>query len=128
MENCIFCKIIQKDVPAQIVYEDEMVVAFQDINPVAPVHILVVPRKHIPTFNDIQPEDRELVGHMAWVVKEVAKKHRISEKGYRVIANCGEDAGQVVYHLHYHLLGGRSFGHSLVGKGLLIWGDSRPTI
>ncbi len=116
MENCIFCKIIAGEVPAKVVYEDETVIAFEDINPVAPVHILVVPRKHIPTFNDIQPEDRELVGHLAWIIKEVAKQQNIDEKGYRVITNCGEDAGQVVFHLHFHLLGGRTFGHNLVGK------------
>ena len=117
MENCIFCKIIAGEVPAQIVYEDEHVIAFNDINPVAPVHVLVVPRLHIPTLNDLESEHKEVIGNLMLAIKEVARQQEIAEKGYRVILNCGSDAGQVVYHIHFHLLGGRQFGHNMVGKG-----------
>lgn len=116
MENCIFCKIIEGEVPAQVVYENEHVIAFNDINPVAPVHILVVPRLHIPSLNDLEPEHLEVMGHLILAVKEIARQHEIADKGYRLISNCGPDAGQVVYHIHFHLLGGRQFGHNLVRK------------
>jgi len=109
--DCIFCKIISGEIPSELVYKDEQVVAFNDINPVAPVHILVVPRVHIPTLNDMEEEHKELLGHVAWVMKKLAREHNIHESGYRIVTNCGPDAGQVVFHLHFHLLGGRSFGY-----------------
>lgn len=110
MENCIFCKIISGEIPSKIVYEDEQVVAFHDINPVAPVHILIIPRSHIPTLNDISSEHKELLGHLAWVSKQLARQYNVDEKGYRFVINCNEDGGQEVQHLHAHLLGGRALG------------------
>lgn len=110
MENCIFCKIINGEIPSEIVYEDEQVLAFFDINPVAPVHLLIVPRSHISTLNDIGTEQKDLLGHLAWVSKELARQYKISEKGYRLVINCGEEGGQEVQHLHAHLLGGRFLG------------------
>ncbi len=116
MENCIFCKIITGDVPAQVVYENEHVIAFNDINPVAPVHVLIVPRLHIPSVNELEAEHVEIMGHLLLAAREIARQKDISSKGYRLILNCGPDAGQVVYHIHFHLLGGRQFGHNLVRK------------
>ena len=106
-DECIFCKIIDRELDADIVYEDESVVAFKDINPAAPVHILIVPRKHIPSLRDLQQEDEELIGHLHSVANEVARAFKIHERGYRTVTNCGPDAGQIVFHLHLHLLGGR---------------------
>ncbi len=117
MENCIFCKIVAGEVPAQIIYENDHVIAFNDINPVAPVHVLIVPRIHIPSLNELEAGHTEIMGQMMLAAKEVARQQEIAEKGYRLVSNCGADAGQVVYHIHFHLLGGRPFGHSLVGKG-----------
>jgi histidine triad (HIT) family protein len=110
VEDCIFCKIISGDIPSSIIYEDEHVLAFHDINPIAPIHILLIPRLHISSFNDILPENKELMGHMAWVSKEIAKQNNIDETGYRIVINCGEQGGQEVYHLHAHILGGRFLG------------------
>lgn len=110
MENCIFCSIAAGKIPAEAVYSDEQVFAFKDINPAAPVHILLIPREHIASFNDIAERHKDLIGHMSLVLKEIAKAQGLEEKGYRVLANCGPDAGQVVYHLHFHLLGGRPLG------------------
>jgi histidine triad (HIT) family protein len=112
VDNCIFCKIIRGEIPSRIIYEDEHVIAFHDINPLTPIHILLIPRLHIPSFNDILPENKELMGHMAWVCKEIAKQNGIDEKGYRIVFNCGEHGGQEVYHLHAHILGGRFLGGS----------------
>ena len=110
MDNCIFCKIVKGEIPSRIIYEDEHVIAFHDINPIAPIHILLIPRLHISSFNDILPENKELMGHMAWVSKEIAKQNKIDEKGYRIVFNCGEHGGQEVNHLHAHILGGRFLG------------------
>lgn len=110
MEDCIFCKIISGDIPSSIIYEDEHVLAFHDINPVAPIHILLIPRLHIFSLNDILPENKELMGHMTWVSKEIAKQNNIDETGYRIVINCGQQGGQEVYHLHAHILGGRFLG------------------
>jgi histidine triad (HIT) family protein len=110
LENCIFCKIISGKIPSKVVYEDEEVFAFHDINPIAPVHILIIPRKHISTLNDIGPEHRDLMGRLALVSKELARQHNIDERGYRLVINCGEEGGQEVQHLHAHLLGGRPLG------------------
>ncbi len=107
---CVFCKIVKGELPAKVVYEDEKVMAFHDINPQAPVHVLVIPKKHIPTLNDISEEDKELIGHIFTVIKEIAKEMGIDERGYRVLVNCNRDGGQEVFHLHFHLLGGKPLG------------------
>jgi len=105
--NCIFCKIAEKNLPSKIVYEDEKSLAFEDINPQAPIHILIIPRKHIPTVLDISEEDRELIGHLVQVANRVARERGIADRGFRLVMNCNSEAGQTVYHLHLHLLGGR---------------------
>ncbi len=106
MEECIFCKIIKGEIPSQKIYEDEQILAFKDINPLAPVHILVIPKKHIETTNDLTKEDEAVIGKIFTVIKKLAKENNL-ENGYRVVNNCGEDGGQEVKHLHFHLLGGR---------------------
>ncbi|MBC2856712.1 MAG: histidine triad nucleotide-binding protein [Cetobacterium sp.] len=106
----IFTKIINREIPANIVFENDKVIAFKDINPLAPVHILVVPKKEIPTINDISDEDKELIGEMYIAIKEIAKAFNIDESGYRVITNCNEHGGQEVFHLHFHILGGEALG------------------
>lgn len=110
MSECIFCKIINKEIPSTVVYEDDQVLAFKDINPLAPVHVLVIPKKHIDSLNEVEPEDETLLGHTLVVMKKIAKELGVAESGYRVVNNCGQDGGQVVYHLHFHLLGGESLG------------------
>lgn len=107
MSDCIFCKIVDKKIPARIVYEDEHAIAFEDINPQAPVHTLVIPKKHIPTLLDIKEEDNNLVGHMLKVANKIAKDKGIAERGFRVVTNCNPESGQTVYHIHLHILGGR---------------------
>lgn len=109
MEDCIFCKISRGEIPTEFVYEDDKVVAFDDINPEAPVHVLIIPREHISTLNDIRPEQKNLMGHLLWVIKEIARLKNVQESGYRILTNCGTGAGQVVFHLHFHLLGGKRF-------------------
>lgn len=106
--STLFTKIINREIPATIVFEDEQVLAFRDINPQAPTHILVIPKKEIATTNDLRPEHETLVGHMVRVASEIAKKEGISEDGYRLVMNCNKDAGKTVFHIHLHLLGGRS--------------------
>jgi histidine triad (HIT) family protein len=108
LSDNIFLKIIEKKIPARIIHEDEHCVAFHDINPQAPVHVLIIPRKVIPTHADIKAEDRELLGHLHVVAAQLAEKLGISD-GYRLVINCKERAGQTVPHLHLHLLGGRNF-------------------
>jgi len=112
-EETIFSKIVRREIPADIVYQDERVTAFRDINPQAPTHILIVPNKPIPTVNDVTPEDEALLGHMFVVAAEVARQEGVAERGYRLLVNCGKDAGQVVFHLHMHLFGGRPLGPML---------------
>ena len=107
--DCLFCKIIQKEIPAQIVHEDELCVAFEDINPQAPVHILILPRRHLPSLNDAAPEDAPLLGQLHVVAARLAQEKGIAESGYRTVFNTGAGAGQSVFHIHLHLLGGRSF-------------------
>jgi histidine triad (HIT) family protein len=107
MDDCLFCKIIKGDIPSTKVYEDEKVYCFKDIAPGAPVHILTVPKKHIATINDMTQEDSELVAHAFMVMKKLAAEMGIAEKGYRIVSNCGENGGQSVFHIHFHLLGGR---------------------
>lgn len=107
MEKDLFCRIIAGEIPADIVYEDDRVVAFKDINPKAPVHVLIVPRKHISRLDEATDEDAELLGHIVLTANKVAKLNGITESGYRLIANTGPDAGQEVYHIHFHVLGGK---------------------
>ncbi len=108
-DDCIFCKIIAKEIPGELLFQDERVTAFRDIQPVAPVHILIVPNKHIPSMNDVSTEDESLIGYMHLVAQKLAKEAGIAESGYRLTFNTGDDGGQVVYHIHLHLMGGRSF-------------------
>lgn len=109
-EECIFCKIVKKQIPSTIVYEDEDILAFKDIHPVAPVHILIIPKKHIPTITDISEEDIDLIGKIHLVAGKIAKDAGIWDQGFRLVNNCRSDGGQVVYHLHFHLLGGKNMG------------------
>lgn len=108
MQDCIFCKIISKEIPAEIVYEDETVLVFKDIRPAAPVHLLLIPKKHIPTFLDAEPEDAQLLGQIQLVAAKLARQLGLEESGFRLVSNYGEDAGQLVFHIHYHLLAGRT--------------------
>lgn len=108
--STIFTKIINKEIPATIVFENEKVIAFKDINPVAPIHILVIPKKEIPTLNDISTEDKELIGEIFLAIAKIAKDLNVAENGYRVISNCNSYGGQEVFHLHYHLLAGEPIG------------------
>lgn len=106
----IFTKIINKEIPANIVYEDEEIIAFKDIAPVAPVHILVVPKKEIATINDIKEEDALLIGKVYLVIQNLAKDFNLDKDGYRVVSNCNEYGGQTVFHIHFHLIGGEKLG------------------
>ncbi len=110
MSECIFCKIAQGEIPAEVVHETDQLVAFRDLNPQAPTHILVIPRKHIATLNDLEAEDAELMGRLYLAAKEIAAAEGIAERGYRTVVNCNPEAGQTVFHIHLHLLGGRSMG------------------
>ncbi len=114
-EETIFSKIIQKEIPSDIVFQDDQVTAFRDINPQAPTHILIVPNKVIPTVDDVTPEDEAVLGRLFSVASRLAAEEGISENGYRLIVNCRDHAGQEVYHLHMHLLGGRQLGPMLSG-------------
>lgn len=114
MDNCIFCKIINGEIPSNKVYEDDEIFAFRDINPQAPVHILVIPKKHIKSLADLQEEDVNLIGKINIKINEIAKTEGFANQGYRVIVNCGEDAGQEVMHLHYHILAGKKLGTKIV--------------
>ena len=114
--DCIFCKIIEGSIPCEKVYENENILAFRDIHPAAPVHVLIIPKKHIETMNDVTAEDMYLVGEIHKSAQQIAKEVNIADSGYRLINNCGAQGGQVVYHLHYHLLGGTKLGY-LVGGG-----------
>ena len=115
MEDCIFCKIIKGEIPSEKVYEDEEILAFKDINPAAPIHILVIQKKHIDSLLKLEEQDYVLVGKIQKVINKLAKELNIEEEGFRVIVNCGKDAGQEVMHLHYHLLAGRKLGTKIVG-------------
>ncbi|MFA0732871.1 MAG: hypothetical protein LKKZDAJK_001671 [Candidatus Fervidibacter sp.] len=109
LEGCIFCRIVAKEVQSDIVYEDEEVVAFRDINPQAPVHVLIVPRKHLPTLNDAASDDQSLLGKLLLVARQLARQLQVADDGYRLVLNVNRGAGQSVFHLHLHLLGGRVF-------------------
>ena len=109
-ENCIFCKIINKEIPANIVYEDEYTLAFHDINPAAPIHVLVIPKKHIKSIIDVTAEDNIIIQKIHETVRTVAEKLELDQTGFRLIVNCGVDGGQEVPHLHFHILGGKKLG------------------
>ena len=104
--DCIFCKIISGDIPSKKVYEDESVYAFYDINPMAPVHVLIIPKQHIASINEVTAENSSVIAHIYEVAAKLAAELGIAESGYRVVSNCGADAGQTVFHLHFHRLGG----------------------
>ena len=106
--SCLFCRILAGEIPAKMVFEDDTLVAFHDINPQAPVHVLVVPRRHVPTLNDLTPDDDALIGAMMRRAAAIARDLGIAERGYRTVFNCNRGAGQSVFHIHLHLLGGRS--------------------
>lgn len=107
--NCIFCRIVGKKIPAKIVHDDEHAVAFEDLNPQAPVHILIVPKVHIADIHGITSEQREIIGHLFFVAKMLASQKGLEKSGYRMVINNGRDAGQTVFHVHLHLLSGRPF-------------------
>ncbi|WP_108651311.1 HIT domain-containing protein [Dongshaea marina] len=117
VQETIFSKIIAKELPADIVYQDERVTAFRDIDPKAPTHILIIPNKIIPTVNDIEAEDEAVVGYLFSVARKLAKQEGIAENGYRLIINCNQHGGQEVFHLHLHLVGGQPLGPMLSSHG-----------
>lgn len=110
MKDCIFCKIINKEVPASLVYEDEEIVAFNDINPKAPIHILIIPKQHFDSISDIPLEKKQILSELLFRARQLAKEKGIAHSGYRLVLNTGKDSGQEVSHLHLHLLGGRRMG------------------
>ncbi|MBR5236798.1 MAG: histidine triad nucleotide-binding protein [Clostridia bacterium] len=109
MTDCIFCKILQGEIPSKKVYEDELVYAFYDIAPAAPVHVLIIPKEHLCCLNEAEPAHKALLGHILLTAKKLAKDLGVAESGYRIVNNCGENAGQTVFHLHFHLLAGDTF-------------------
>lgn len=115
MEDCVFCKIIKGEIPSEKVYEDDEIIAFKDIAPAAPIHILVIPKKHIATLLDVKEEDGYLIAKIYQTINKIAKDMGIEEDGFRVIVNCGENAGQEVMHIHFHMLAGRKLGPKIVG-------------
>ena len=110
MNECLFCKMVSGDIPCEKVYENELILSFRDIDPKAPTHILIIPKKHIETLNEINENDQDLLGELLLTAKKIAKDEGIDASGYRTVFNCNRDAGQTVFHIHLHLLGGRSMG------------------
>lgn len=110
MDNCLFCKIVAGEIPANIIYQDEDVVAFEDINPQAPLHILLIPRRHIGSMTDVTQEDGALLASIYMAATRIARERGVAESGFRFLTNVGPDSGQSVFHLHFHLLGGRKLG------------------
>lgn len=106
-QDCLFCKISAGEIPADIIYESETAVAFRDISPQAPTHVVIIPRQHIATINDIETSDQTTIGSLFTAAREIARQEELADRGYRVVMNCNEEAGQTVFHLHLHLLGGR---------------------
>ena len=106
--SCLFCRILAGEIPAKFLYQDDRLVVLQDINPQAPLHVLVIPRKHVATLNDLSREDDELTGEMLRRAAIVAREHGVADSGYRAVFNCNREAGQTVFHIHLHVLGGRS--------------------
>lgn len=115
MEDCIFCKIIKGEIPSEKVYEDEEILAFKDINPAAPIHILVIPKKHIAMLTDLTQADEAIVGKIYTTINKIAEQEGFKDEGYRVITNCGKDSGQEVMHIHFHILGGKKLGPKIIG-------------
>lgn len=113
MEECIFCKIVRGEIPAALVYEDERVLAFDDIQPMAPVHVVIIPKKHIATFMDVEEGQAADVQAMMEAARKVAELKKVDKKGFRLVVNCNEEGGQVVFHLHMHLLGGQKLRDGL---------------
>ena len=107
MSDCLFCKIIERKIPSKVVHEDEETFAFEDINPQAPVHVLVIPRRHVPSVSDLSPSDDALIGRLHRLAAKIAADRGVAQSGYRIVANTNRDAGQSVFHVHLHLLGGR---------------------
>lgn len=114
MDNCIFCKIVKGEIPSEKVYEDEKVYAFKDINPAAPIHVLVIPKEHYENVLDVKPENKEIFADIFEAINKIAKQLGIEEDGFRVITNCGKDAGQEVMHLHFHMLAGGKMGPKIL--------------
>jgi histidine triad (HIT) family protein len=112
--GCIFCQIVAGKVPSEIIYQDEEVIAIRDINPQAPIHLLIIPRRHIPSLTHLSEAEAPLMGHMVNIANQLAKREGIFESGYRLVVNCGKEGGQLVPHLHMHLLGGRKLSERLV--------------
>lgn len=112
MENCLFCKIVRGEIPSTKVYEDEKVLAFRDIAPMAPTHILVIPKQHIDSVNEVDGENAAIVAHIFTVIPHIAAQEKLFG-GYRVVSNCGPDAGQTVHHLHFHILGGKELSTNM---------------
>jgi len=110
MSDCLFCRIANGEIPAKIAFQNERAVAFYDINPQAPTHVIIIPRKHIPTVNDISEEDHDLMGYLYEVANKIAADTSLTDSGFRLVVNCKRSAGQEVFHLHIHMLGGRDFG------------------
>ena len=110
MRNCVFCKIVAREIPSDIVFEDDHIMAFNDVAPQAPVHILIIPKAHIESVNELDESHRDLIGRLALRAQALARERGIAEPGYRLIVNCNAQGGQTVYHLHMHLLGGRQLG------------------
>lgn len=110
MSDCVFCKILNKELPSEVVFEDDQVLAIKDINPLAPVHLLLISKKHIASLNEALPEDEGLMGHILMLAQKLAREFGIAESGYRVVTNIGEEGGQAVKHLHFHVLGGKMLG------------------
>jgi histidine triad (HIT) family protein len=109
MTDCLFCRIAGGEIPAKIEFQDELAIAFHDINPQAPVHIIIIPRKHIPTVLDVTPDDFGVMGYLYAVARKIAEKTELTGDGFRLVANCGRSAGQEIQHIHIHMLGGRQF-------------------
>jgi len=105
--ECVFCKIVKKELPSDILYEDERFLVFKDINPKAPIHVLIIPKKHIPSLAEVEEADKEIIGEMFLLAKKIAKEQGIADRGYRLIFNVGKEAGQTIPHLHLHLMGGK---------------------
>ena len=114
MDNCVFCKIIKKEIPSKIVYEDERVIAFNDVNPAAPIHILVVPKTHIETLLEVSDKEGDIISYIYKIINKIAQDNGFAQNGFRVIANCGKDSGQEVMHIHFHVLAGRKLGDKIV--------------
>jgi histidine triad (HIT) family protein len=107
MDDCLFCKIVNNEIPAELIFEDDRIVAFNDINPQAPIHVLIIPKEHFASLNDIPEEKKDILGHILLRARQIAQNLGIQENGYRIVLNTARDSGQEVFHIHFHLLGGR---------------------